>query len=308
MTSLNLLPMRATRAVCWIAWIGCTLLPVVGRAAGHENFPPISGLAWLSDNMLLGVVDSKTPDGDGKARLGAIAVPKSGDQFHWQNVEFAWPGPLGPSSDLENVSRIPGTPDLLLCESGQDQKYKRIFLVEYRKKQLNLVTYIEWNVPIKNVEGTVVVQLGKRYVFVYAERADGQGSTDICWADLTLKPLKIGKFQNVRFTCPEPTGPQARPVGAMDVDAAGHLYVSSTFDPGDNGPFRSVIWRIGEVKLGEDKQPVVELDAEPHRIADLDKVKVEGIAIREHGGKREIFAASDDENLGGSVRRIPLDP
>jgi hypothetical protein len=270
--------------------------------------PTISGIAWVGDGQLLCVHDAKAPD-HSKPRLGLITVPKSGSDFHWQPVEFHWPGPLGAPTDLESVSRIPGTTEVLVTESGQDKKYHRIFLIQARKRQLQLINFIDWPAPVTNVEGTAVAQVGKRLVFIYAERGgDGKSSTKIRWADLDLKPFKIGSFQEVKFTCPDPTGAVARPVSAIDVDDKNRIYVAAATDPGDNGPFRSVIWRIGKVQAGDRKKVEVVLDDEPERIANVDTLKVEGIAIRQQSdGKGEIFAGSDDEVHGGSMRRVPLE-
>ena len=92
----------------------------------------------------------------------------------------------------------------------------------------------------------------------------------------------------------------------MDIDSDGQIYIAATLDPKeslptpDNGPFRSVIYRIGGIN-GDD----ILLDADPHVTAVLDGLKVESLAVREHEGKRTIFVGTDDENYGGILRLLP---
>jgi hypothetical protein len=91
------------------------------------------------------------------------------------------------------------------------------------------------------------------------------------------------------------------------VDSKGHIYAASTLDPEgtsadpDNGPFRSIVYRIGRV--GADG---LKLQAKPKVLAVLDGLKVEGLTIREQeDGEREIFIGTDDENYGGILRLLP---
>ena len=119
-------------------------------------------------------------------------------------------------------------------------------------------------------------------------------------------------WQAVRFALP-PSARDARgtpvynrAIVALDVDGEGNIYAASTLDPEgladdpDNGPFRSVVHRIGRVGGG---RPV--LDAKPEVLAVLDGVKVESLAVRERDGRRELFIGTDDENYGGILRPLP---
>lgn len=50
------------------------------------------------------------------------------------------------------------------------------------------------------------------------------------------------------------------------------------------------------------------MSASPQRIATLDGFKVESLALRPHGDGEQLFAGTDDENHGGTIRQIPLPP
>ncbi|MFN2384410.1 MAG: hypothetical protein ABR559_09155 [Gemmatimonadota bacterium] len=284
-----------------------------GTAVAQERRPDVSGMAWISDSLLLAVHDAKNPDELDWPRVSLLRLPRSSDGMAWQPVELAWPAPLGPSSDLESVARIPGTGLLLLAESGEevegDRQHRRIFLVEWCGGRLVLRAVAPWPAPVVNVEGTAVARVGERLVFLYAERAQGASATALRWAALTLDPLGFGAFREIVLPAAAAVAPRARPVSALEVDGAGRLYVATATDPDDdNGPFRSGVWRIGRIAPAPDaaEGAAIKLDGVPERLATLDGLKVEGIAVRDlPGGGIEIVVGTDDENYGGVIRLLP---
>ncbi len=309
--SLVLIVLLSANARAYCSSLEGEVLSNGARLWVASRLPDLSGLAWIENDLFVAVHDAKNPEENDRPRMSLLQLPTSLDGILWRPLQLNWPKPQGKSSDLESIARIPGTRDLLLVESGDDGgAFRRIFLARFHQHQLQIVTFIEWPTPIQNVEGSAVGRIGGRLIFIYAERAQGQPSTQIRWADLELQPLRIGTFQEVTFISPDPTGPDARPVSALEVDSAGWLYVASAFDPGnDNGPFRSVMWRIGQVKLDGDDKPQLLLDTQPLRLGTLDGLKVESIAVREKvGGKVEIFVGMDEENYGGTMRLIPRLP
>jgi hypothetical protein len=76
----------------------------------------------------------------------------------------------------------------------------------------------------------------------------------------------------------------------------------------DSGPFSSVIWKAGRLHSDRNNRIRLGFSARPRRLATLDGLKVEGVAIREiKEGSIEIFAGTDDEFYGGAVRPIPIE-
>jgi hypothetical protein len=284
------------------------------RQASDHSLPgpalrDVSGLAWIDGDQFLAVHDTK--DARNLPRVSLVRLPQSAIGLIVQPVELSWPEPQGSSGDLESVARIPGTAMLLLAESGSARRggtdLRRIFLVERRDGGLAIIDVAEWPVPISNVEGTAVARVGEHLVFLFAERAEGQPGTLLRWAPFTAPPLAFGAFQEVSFAVPEPTGPHARPVSAIEIDDAGRIYVASATDPArDNGPFRSVLWRIGRMQAAASVGAALVLDERPERLGTLDGLKVEGLAVRENAGAEpDIFFGTDDENLGGILRLLP---
>jgi hypothetical protein len=296
--------------------ISPTLLGVSSRATAMQEkrlastLPDLSGLTWVDGDRFLAVHDAKNPDEKERPRVSLVWLPKSLEGISWQPVEIAWPAPLGLSNDLESIARIPSTEQFLLIESGEKsfagRQCKRIFLAQLQNQHLKILSVT--NLPtVKNIEGATVARFGERLFFIFAERADHLPSTDIQWAELQLAPLQLASVQRTRFTPVGFTGKNWRPVSAIESDTRGRLFVATAFDTDDdNGPFRSVIWNIGQIKLDQGKHSKVVLKVLPERLAVLDGLKVESLAIREAGGRLELFAGTDDENYGATIRLIPL--
>lgn len=225
----------------------------------------------------------------------------------WEPQELTVPGSGGPISDLESASRLPAGEGFLLAESGQGgRKARRIFHAVYRDGRVTLDAQVPWPVSVENVEASEVVQVGQQLLFLYAERADGRGETMLRWAPMSLNPLQFGAFREVVYRGVDPVGDGARPIVALAADADGVLYSASSFDSGnDGGPFRSVVWRIGRIGTDADGQPQVDLRA-PRRLATLDGLKVESLAVRESSeGGRQLYIGTDDEDFGGILRLLP---
>jgi hypothetical protein len=167
--------------------------------------------------------------------------------------------------------------------------------------------FVEWHSfypKFNNIEATAVAEITNGFLFIWAEREDGETSTDIRWTDLELDPFSIGSsgvIDSETFTLPPKYADlYNRSLIGMDVDDQGQIYGVAAFDSGsDNGPYRSAVFKIGEVSGG-----AVLLDAMPTLIATLDGFKTESVSVR-HKGQIEVFAGTDDENYGGTLRLLP---
>jgi len=265
----------------------------------------LSGLTWVAGDLFLGVHDAKDdPQEKDRPRVSTVRLPKSELQgVIWDPVELEFPG--GRSSDLESACSIPGGHGFLLCESGQEGK-RRIFHAVYDEGRLSIESHIQWPIEIKNVEATEVCRVGDRLMFLYAERAESQPSTQLCWAPFSLDPLEIGAFQSVKYAGVDPVGKGSRPLVALDIDRDGLIYSVSAYDSGsDDGPYRSVVWQIGKITNDVRGAPVVVL-GDAKRLATMDGLKVESIAVRKTGdGHKQVFVGTDDEHYGGILRLLP---
>ena len=269
--------------------------------------PDISGLGFVGEGDLLAVHDAK--GGNDRARVSRVylpdteAVPRT-DTVPVEAGDRRWPG-----TDLESIAPIPGTSLVLMAESGGGREVgepaPQIFLAEYRRGRLFILDATDWPVPVENVEGTAVASAAGNLVFLYAERADGRHSTRLRWATLSLQPLAFGPFRESEFAPRTSKVANLRPVSAIDIDAEGVVYAASAVDPGNGGPFRSIVWRIGRLRADDYGQPLLALEARPRRLAVVDGLKVEGLAVRRIAGKTEIVIGTDDESYGGVIRPLP---
>jgi hypothetical protein len=273
------------------------------------TLPDLSGLSWVEDDLFIGVHDAKNnAEKENWPRISLIRLPQSElDGVIWEPVALNFPGPGGVSSDMESACSLPGGKEFLFVESGQEgEQYRRIFYAEYDNGAVIISSYTDWPVEIVNVEATEVCLVGEKLVFLYAERAQDSSSTQLRWAELSISPLGFGEFEELTYEAIDPVGPGARPIVAIDVDSDGFIYIVSAYDSGsDNGPYRSVVWQIGQVIEDGQGNPAVELGLN-NRLADLDGLKVESIAIRELAAdSNEIYIGTDDEHYGGILRLLP---
>lgn len=316
--------MRKQRLVCLLV-----LLPLFAPANGmpvssqsRQTANPLldlSGLAWVDGNRFLAVHDSKNPDEKDRLRVSFVWLPESSEGVTWKTLDVDWSSPLGISNDLESIARVPDTNFFLLVESGegffQGQRCRRVFQAELQGESLIVRAVADLPAAVKNIEGSAVMRDGERLFFLFAERADHQPHTDIQIAELQLTPFKFGATRKTRYRPAAFTGRNWRPVSALEIDRQGRLYIASAYDPDDdNGPFASVIWRVGRVAVDRRGRASVLFSAKPERLAVLDGLKVESLALREplreqlrqEGGKIELFAGTDDENYGAVLRLIAL--
>jgi hypothetical protein len=271
--------------------------------------PDLSGIAWIGDGTFVAVHDSKRGDEDDRPRLGIVQVPDGPTGVTYHPLDVAWPD-NDPSHDLESIAGIPGTDRLLLVESGDDGKmaYQRIFLATLTREPDVAVTIdavIPWPEPIFNVEASAVLALDDSLYFVYAERAEGQPTTELRWAELTvdMTRLTFGRFQSATFAAAL-QGVGVRPIVGLDADGTGRLYAVTAYDSGeDDGPFRSIVSSIGQLAPAPQGDTRFVPSGMFGDIAQLDGFKVEGVAVVETGSDpSSIYVGTDDENYGATLR------
>jgi hypothetical protein len=277
----------------------------------YAPIPDFSGLQWLDGNRFLAVHDAKNPKSPEEfPRVSMVWLPENPAGISRKSLKLDWPESEAPASDLESISRLPGTDKYLLVESGSSslkgRVFKRAFLVEMKGESLAMLGFMELP-EVVNVEGTAVAQVSDGYVFLWAERADNKAKTTIWQAPLKLAPLSLGNAKGSVYKPAGFTGKHWRPVSALEIDSKGVIYAASAYDTDDDsGPFNSVIWRIGRIDLKAKSSKAIALDSKPTLIARVDGIKIESLSVVENSGKYELFYGFDDENFGGGLRRILL--
>ncbi len=273
--------------------------------------PDFSGLQWIDGNRFLAVHDAKNPkEVDGFARVSFVWLPEGLEGIRRRTLEVSWPGPQGPSSDLESITRIPGTDRFVLLESGgssaKKRQFKRAFVVEIKQERLEMRGFVELP-EAENIEGSAVASTQNGLVLLWAERSHGKNGSIISWATFDPDGFKLGATNTLFYSPAAFTGDGWRPVSALEIDSKGIVYAASAYDPDDDGgPFASAIWKIGRIDRSAPIAKALSLDPKPELIAKADGVKIEALTIVETGGKYELFYGFDDEHFGGGLRKVVL--
>jgi len=251
----------------------------------------------------------------------------------------------GPN-DLESVAGIPGTQLALLCESTNSREDSpvadRIYLAEVTLDAdgsgggVEIKNYTTWSsfTPSYNVEATAVAATDRGYLFMWAER----DQPIIFWTDMMVEPFSIGQhvrvIQHKQFKMAGPLALSNRPVVALDVDeVTGDIFMVSSYDlegdskampnppyvDADNGPYYAASSMIGKVNkdgtvtikdaIGDDPQTVrIHNGFKVEAISRAQKIPV-GAGATPHDFATKVpgtFIGTDDENWGGTMRKISL--
>jgi len=192
-------------------------------------------------------------------------------------------------------------------ESGDDNSaFQRIFLATLTpSRQLTINEVVPWPTAVFNVEASAVFKLQGDLFFVYAERAESLPQTEIRWSRIELNPLRFGPFASARYAA-RLKGPGFRPIVALEVDAAGRIYAVTAYDSGeDNGPFRSFVSCIGQFRSAGNGEARFVPSGKFADVAQQDGFKIEGLAVRVRlDGGSELYAGTDDENFGATLRQV----
>ncbi|MGI9240218.1 MAG: hypothetical protein ACR2RV_05425 [Verrucomicrobiales bacterium] len=292
-------------------------LPIVSPVCRGAEFKAastlsdLSGLAWMGGDRFLGVHDAKTDDEPGLSRVSILQLPKGLGGITFTSEDVSHGGVE--SNDLESASRVPGANLVILAESGDNQKnldYQRLFRAEVDGDQVRITGSVRWPMKIYNVEASAIAKTSDGYLFLYAERAEKQPSTELRFASFDPEKLSFGEFRSVTVNNPAPDRFN-RPLVALDVGPGGEVFIAAAYDAEaaglpdpDNGPFRSGVYRIGKVSADGD----VSLAPSPTEWAILDGMKVESVAIQESDEGIGVFVGFDDENYGATLRLLPKPP
>lgn len=282
------------------------------RSASH--LADISGLVWLGSDAFLAVHDAKVADEKFKPRVATLQLPKDLRGVTFKDSRISFKGII--PNDLESAAAIPNSKWILLSESGdskEDPAIQRIFKATVNGNRVRIKSVTPWPVSIYNVEATAVARVDRNYVFIFAERASQQRSTQLQWIKFNPRTMEFDKRVNhVTFANPDPERFNRVIVG-LDVDSNGTLYGVSAYDAEtaglpnpDDGPFAAGVYAIGTL-LSECGEPTIQLFEDPTCLGISDGYKIESVAVRpaSNGTPTELYIGTDDENYGGTIRLLP---
>jgi len=287
-------------------------------SAGAEKIPAASGMAPIDDNSFLVVHDKKGHKSSG-GRVGVIETAP-GQNVSYVKMKVDW-SPVSDdeeqkANDLESVCALPGKPhEFLTAESGyRKDEFGRIFHLRLNrndsKGSVSVIGKIMLPADTVNIEGMACLALEDgKFMIVLGERGrhnaadenqnhNGKlrwGTLDLASGKLILEGDRDVLVESVQWSNPA----NRRDISDLYVDEIGVLWGAAAEDPGNAGPFRSVLYRIGPSMdvLKEGKPVAVKV------IKQFDGLKVE--ALSEAPEERGTFSImTDDEDYGGIWRPV----
>jgi hypothetical protein len=264
----------------------------------------ISGMESVSANpttqVFLIAHDNKNPD---EQKLALLTLRKG------QKTEYApvtWPKNASQPVDIEALCRVPGTDDAQFLAATSKGT---VFHLRLAKDGSGVEIIKELSYPSRgkmNFEGLGLILSGQSLAAVWAHRGKGSSPGVLFWGSVDLAKGEVNTAGSKPLHVPWPTGNDLRSVSDLKLDKNGRIYVSSASDPGDDGPFSSALYDVGQIAVAAGK-PVVQLQSRAREIERLPGHKVEGIVLLSEDGTR-FLVGTDDENSGSSIRTVDTRP
>ena len=282
-----------------------------------------SGMVKVNEQTYLVVHDTKSfQEGN---RIGKLRIESGQDPAYSPIKVKDWQHAHGRSNDLESICALPNTASqYLIAESGYRQgKFGRIFHINLHEDMAQVInTYQLPKIQVNNrenpygdnFEGMVCTEHQGGVLLILGERGGSlfkiDGTVQLGLLDLKDSTLSWKQDEEFLLTAPghwnKPD--ETRSISDLYLDSSGIIWASATVDNGDDGPFRSIIYRAARIDSstsGSMPYPTVTLSAKLTPAWIIDGFKVEAVS----GPSAEIndsfmSFATEDENLSGIWRPL----
>ena len=323
-------PKISPRSAAALALLLAASLPALSAFAADppggklERVEGFSGMVKTGKNQYLVVHDIKSKSA--APRLGRLVIAKEGTFY--QPIEVAdWKGER--ANDLESVCRLPSG-EFLAAESGvreeqeegaePKEKFGRLFRIAITGDTAEVrAAYAGAKVTISNkkgkgddYEGLLCIPSGNRILIVQGERGGSKPYPHSLlrwgWLDLEKDQLTFPAEGLAGLPVVPPTkdlpGTERRDIADLYADEKGVVWAAGATDGGDQGPFRSYVYKLGQLQPERNPPIALEKDLSPLWTIDGFKTEALGEAWTENGALA--FGTEDEEN-GGVVREL-LEP
>jgi hypothetical protein len=256
---------------------------------------PISGLAMIGGKPA-GSTFLVAHDSKGKTDQKLAVLTVSPEQLGYEPI--AWPATDESPTDIEAIRAVPGSDDdyLVLTSSG----VARHITIDADKYTMKVKSRFRLPIPDigANLEGLALHQVENDLLIAWGHRGRTQEPGVIYWGKIDLATQLVDQHGSLPFRVPWPKRDEVRHIADMVIDKNGILYVSSSSDPGKEGPFGSALYQAGAFSF-RDGRALFEPDIS--RLYRTHRHKIEGIECVGNG-----FAlATDDENKGSAFLLLP---
>lgn len=293
-----------------------TLLALGADAIQAKQISEVSGASYLDRENIVTVSDTKYSSD--KPRLHVATFAKGKLKYLPAKV-YGWERKEDRSSDLEAICAVPDEPGYFYAaESGYYRgKGGRIFKIHIVPEDGEFTARIEgqfhpfpqsdksYTTPDElQIEGMEALQHKKNGEIILL----GLRGSDTCPGKLIWGRHRDGRFlidgsAEVDLRCYFKGG---RSISDLHLIRDGEKYrvlCSAATDIGDLGPFHSAIFCIGYF----DPATLKFIEEAPKVLYDLCGLKVEAIGkTPEAISGSDLFIGTDDENMGGIIRPLPV--
>ncbi len=249
----------------------------------------VSGISPTTDkDKYLVVHDNKKK---GQLRVGLIDI--NADSLY---IGLEWPTETLPM-DLEALSDIPGLENEYIAMGSWGFCYW--IKLDLQSQTIDLIKEfrIPGSGPPLNLENLLILGEGDNLYVAWAHRGSDHEESILYWGSISLfdEDIAISVKDSIFINIPWPLTAK-RHMSDMDIDNNNILWTSATSDPGDDGPYKSAIYKIGLFEIVKEKinfnisQPFIKQFV-------FEKNKVEALAVINN----KIVFATDDENLGSAI-------
>ena len=210
--------------------------------------------------------------------------------------KLIWPEPKLPY-DLEALYRVPGYKNKFITMESTGKAY--LFYIDPFNFRIEVVhTFTLPGLSNKmNLEGFAVFNSAQGQVFIYGDRGSNKRKSTLITA--LYDPTNHNIFEIKKFEIELPIPEKSkRNIADLAIDKNGGVWTAATSDPGNNGPFQSAIYQIGQMSnVGTYSFNHPSL-IKPLLI--LENQKVEAMTFNKEG----LYLMTDNENYGSTFLQI----
>jgi hypothetical protein len=262
------------------------------HSLSEQKIHGVSGIAAVDHEHFLVVHDNKKT---AEPRLSIVT---------WLNgnvpalTPISWCEKTNFPIDLEAITAIPNHPtEYLVLESKGNISHIKFASHNTCK------TLTQFELPTltakSNIESLALHCFSTQCVLAWAERGDDKEAAKLSWAkfDVDKNSVAAPTQKPFEFFASYPNE-NRRSISDMAVDADGVVWASAASDPGDDGFFKSALYKLGAfTETNGDVTWQAETDISPSERYDSENIKIEGLAFMQNG----LIMGTDDENKGAKI-------
>ena len=210
--------------------------------------------------------------------------------------KLVWPEPKLPY-DLEALHKMPGFTNKFIAMESTGKAY--IFYIDPFNFRIEIVqTFTLPGISNKmNLEGLAIYNSAQGQIFLYGDRGSNKRSSTLIVALYDPTNHNIFEVSKFEFELPVPEKSK-RNIADLTIDINGGVWTAATSDPGNNGPFKTAIYQVGQMNntgTFDFNHPSL---LKPLMI--IENQKVEAMIF----DKGDLILMTDNENFGATFLRI----